>query len=87
MMVEFILARQVLAVKHIIKRLPKKILCSLIGVISSLFLDKSGSDFGLIPLIKYLMISGNYFEIHINKQIKITINERSTNYRTYKKGQ
>lgn len=33
------------------------------------------------------MISGNYFEIYINKQIKITINERSTNYRTYKKGQ
>ena len=33
------------------------------------------------------MISGNYFEIHINKQIKITINERSKNYRTYKKGQ
>ena len=33
------------------------------------------------------MIFGNYFEIHINKQIKFTINERSTNYRTYKKGQ
>ena len=75
MMVEFNLARQVLAVKHVCQ----KILCSLIGVISSLFLDKFGSDFGLIPLIKYLMISGNYFEIHINKQIKFTINERNKN--------
>ena len=33
------------------------------------------------------MILNNYFEIHINKQIKFAINEKSKHFGTYKKGQ